>query len=65
MSCFLFFFVSINSSFINFLHYSQVYEKYGEKVEILTGVPKPKRGMHTAGEDKTKWAHRIPDPVVY
>ena len=36
-----------------------LYEKYGDKCEILTGIPKPKRGILTAGEDKTKWAHRL------
>ena len=36
-----------------------IYEKYGDKCEILTGIPKPKRGILTAGEDKIKWAHRL------
>ena len=44
--------------------FNKVYEKYGEKVEILTGVPKPKRGMNTAGEDKIQWAHRILSPTL-
>ena len=25
----------------------------------LTGIPKPKRGIETAGEDKTTWMHRL------
>jgi phosphoglycolate phosphatase-like HAD superfamily hydrolase len=34
-------------------------ERYGDKCEILTGIPKPHRGIITSGEDKTAWAHRI------
>lgn len=30
-------------------------EKYGNKVEILTGVPKPHRNIPEAGEDKQRW----------
>lgn len=41
-----------------------VYEKYGEKCEILTGVPKPWRGIEHAKEDKIEWAHRILSPKV-
>lgn len=43
-----------------------IYEKYGNRCEILTGIPKKKRGIVTAGEDKIAWAHRIltPDIVV-
>ncbi len=36
-----------------------LYDKYGDKCEILTGIPKPKRGILTAGEDKTNWVHRL------
>ena len=39
--------------------FDAVYGKYGDKCEILTGIPKPKRGMVYAGEDKIKWAHRL------
>lgn len=28
-------------------------------VEILSGIPKPRRGILTSGEDKTAWAHRL------
>jgi len=31
-------------------------------VEILSGIPKPRRGILTAGEDKISWAHRLLDP---
>lgn len=39
--------------------FDTLYEKYGDKCEILTGIPKPKRGILTAGEDKINWAHRL------
>ncbi len=42
--------------------FHELYEKYGDKCEILTGIPKPKRGINTAGEDKIAWAHRILPP---
>jgi hypothetical protein len=36
-----------------------LYEKYGDAVEILTGIPRPKRGITDAAEDKTEGVHRI------
>ena len=36
-------------------------EKYGDKVEILTGIPKPYRNIPTAGEDKINWVRRLLD----
>ena len=36
-----------------------LYNKYGDKCEILTGIPKPKRGIEIAGEDKITWTHRL------
>ena len=39
--------------------FKEIYEIYGDKCEILTGIQKPKRGIETAGEDKTAWAHRL------
>lgn len=46
--------------------FAKIYEKYGSRCEILTGIPKPKRGIATAGEDKTEWVHKYlsPDIVV-
>ena len=44
--------------------FRRVYEKYGSNCEILTGIPKPKRGILTAGEDKTTWAHRLLTPEL-
>ncbi len=42
--------------------FKEIYDKYGDKCEILTGIPKPKRGILTAGEDKIAWSHRILSP---
>ena len=39
--------------------FSLIYKKYGDKVEVLTGIPKPKRNINTAAEDKTNWVHRL------
>ena len=36
-----------------------IYGKYKDRCEILTGIPKPKRGIPTAGEDKIKWMRRM------
>ena len=36
-----------------------VYGKYQDRCEILTGIPKEKRGIVTAGEDKIKWVKRL------
>ncbi len=44
--------------------FDAVYEKYGEKCEILTGIPKAKRGIVTAGEDKEKWVKRLLSDVI-
>lgn len=46
--------------------FRQVRERFGDRCEILTGLPKPRRCIADAAEDKTKWAHRIlsPDIVV-
>ncbi len=35
------------------------HEAHGDKCEILTGIPKPRRGILTAGEDKINWVRRI------
>lgn len=35
--------------------FDALYEKYGDKVEILTGVPKEKRRIDSAGKDKEDW----------
>lgn len=45
--------------------FRRVYEKYGDRVEILTGIPKERRGIVTAAEDKREWVKRyLSDRVV-
>ena len=39
--------------------FDRIYKAYGRKVEILTGVPKPDKGIPTAGKDKTTWVRRL------
>lgn len=39
--------------------FDQIYSKYPGCCEILTGIPKPNRGITTAGEDKTNWVRRL------
>ena len=36
-----------------------LYGKYGDRCEILTGIPRAERGLETAAEDKINWAHRL------
>lgn len=38
--------------------FNMIYERYGDKCEVLTGIPKPRRGITTASEDKTNWMRR-------
>ena len=35
-----------------------IFQKYGSQCEILTGIPKPKRGLVTAKEDKIQWVRK-------
>lgn len=39
--------------------FNAVYSKYGDRCEILTGVPKPDKGIPGAGEDKINWMRRM------
>ena len=39
--------------------FDAVYGKYGDRCEILTGIPKPHRGMIGSAEDKTAWVRRL------
>ena len=39
--------------------FDDLYAKYGDKCEILSGIPKPRRGIVTAGEDKISWVRRM------
>ena len=36
-----------------------VYNKYHDKCEILTGIPKPHKNILNAAEDKIAWMHRM------
>ncbi len=44
--------------------FDAIYSKYKSRCEILTGVPKPERGILTAGQDKTAWTRRLLSPKV-
>ena len=39
--------------------FDRIREKYGDRCEILTGVPRPERGIMTAGEEKNSWMRRM------
>ncbi len=39
-------------------------EKYGDRCEILTGIPKPRRGIADAGDDKRNWMARNFGPEI-
>lgn len=41
-----------------------LHEKYGDKCEILSGIPKPRRGIVSAEEDKVNWIHRLISPEI-
>ena len=36
-----------------------IYARYGNRCEILTGIPKRDKGIPAAAEDKMKWIHRL------
>ena len=37
----------------------ELISRYGDKVEILTGIPKPERNVVTAAEDKVEWTRKL------
>jgi 5'(3')-deoxyribonucleotidase len=39
--------------------FSKLWKLFGDRVEILSGIPNPKRGIEKAGDDKICWAHRF------
>lgn len=50
--------------------FDTLYERYGDRCEILTAIPKKERGVVTAEEDKTNWvreklSEHIPVQIVY
>ena len=44
--------------------FQTVFETYGDRCAILTGIPKEKRGIPAAGADKIAWSHRVLSPAV-
>ncbi len=44
--------------------FNSVYSKYGDSVEILSGIPKPRRGIIGAANDKIEWAHKFLAPEL-
>jgi len=44
--------------------FDTIYAKYGDECEILTGIPKPFRGIDSAGEDKIAWTRRMLSDTV-
>ena len=44
--------------------FHEMHRRYGDRCEILTGIPKPNRHIDTAGEDKVSWCRRfLPEGV--
>ena len=44
---------------------SELISRYGDKVEILTGIPKPERNVVTAADDKRDWIRKfVSDDMV-
>lgn len=41
-----------------------LYEKYGDACQILTGIPKPRKNVPDAAEDKVNWVRRYLSPDV-
>ena len=39
--------------------FMELYRKYGKDCQILTGIPKPDKGITTAAEDKIGWVRRV------
>jgi 5'(3')-deoxyribonucleotidase len=44
--------------------FNEVYAEYGDRVEILSGIPKPRRGVVDAAEDKIRWSHLYLSPNI-
>ena len=45
--------------------FGEVFAKYGDRCRILSGIPKPSRGIDTAAEDKREWVRRLlPEGVI-
>ena len=44
--------------------FQEAWKQYGDDCQILTGIPKPHRGISTAEEDKREWVRRFISPDV-
>ena len=44
--------------------FNEVYKKYGDRCEILTGIPKPDKNMPDSAEDKVRWMHDLFSPDI-
>ena len=44
--------------------FDTVYGKYGDRCEILTGIPREERGIVTAKDDKISWTRRLLSETV-
>ncbi len=44
--------------------FDTLYNDYGSVCEILSAIPKPRRGILNAAEDKANWVHRLLDESV-
>ena len=44
--------------------FDTVYGTYGDRCEILTGIPREERGIVTAAEDKITWTRRLLSETV-
>ena len=44
--------------------FDSLYGRFGERCEILTGIPKARRGILYAAEDKTEWVKRLLSDTV-
>lgn len=45
--------------------FEELYAEYGDRCRILSGIPKPRRGIVTAAEDKNSWVRRyLPEGVI-
>ncbi|MBQ6052890.1 MAG: hypothetical protein IJL30_06355 [Clostridia bacterium] len=44
--------------------FGEIYSVYGDRVEILSGIPKPRRGIVNAASDKAAWSHLYLSPFI-
>lgn len=44
--------------------FTMLHEKYGDRCEILSAIPKPFRGIITSKEDKINWVSRLLGPEI-